>query len=163
MVAGAAGYVVHSATTDEASAAVDNTAPVDFHGEHQAGITTPAQDRLHFATFDLTSTKRDDLIKLLKTWTAAAAQMTAGHDVGEYGAVSGPGVAPPEDTGEAVAAAYCRPGPSATRRIPRVYCARSARTRIAPCPPVSSFRANGEACSLFTPPSGGARSGVTVP
>ncbi|WP_328991111.1 iron uptake transporter deferrochelatase/peroxidase subunit [Kribbella sp. NBC_01245] len=103
VVAGAAGYAAHAATSDEASAAgVDNAAPVDFHGDHQAGILTPAQDRLHFATFDLTSTKRDDLIKLLKTWTAAAAQMTAGHDIGEYGAVSGPGVAPPEDTGEAV-------------------------------------------------------------
>lgn len=103
VVAGAAGYAVHAATNDEASAAaVDNAAPVDFHGDHQAGILTPAQDRLHFATFDLTSSKRDDLIKLLKTWTAAAAQMTAGHDIGEYGAVSGPGVAPPEDTGEAV-------------------------------------------------------------
>jgi deferrochelatase/peroxidase EfeB len=102
VAAGVAGYAVHSATTDEQSAAVDNAAPVDFHGDHQAGIVTPAQDRLHFATFDLTSSKRDDLVKLLKTWSAAAAQMTAGHDIGEYGAVSGPGVAPPEDTGEAV-------------------------------------------------------------
>ena len=24
---------------------------VDFYGEHQAGIVTPAQDRLHFVTF----------------------------------------------------------------------------------------------------------------
>ncbi len=30
-----------------------------FHGAHQAGITTPAQDRLHFAAFDVaTSTAR---------------------------------------------------------------------------------------------------------
>ena len=27
---------------------------VDFHGAHQAGIATPAQDRLHFAAFDVT-------------------------------------------------------------------------------------------------------------
>ena len=26
-----------------------------FHGEHQAGIVTPAQDRLHFAAFDVTA------------------------------------------------------------------------------------------------------------
>ena len=26
-----------------------------FHGEHQAGIVTPAQDRLHFAAFDVTT------------------------------------------------------------------------------------------------------------
>ena len=102
VAAGVAGYAVHSATTDQQSVAVGNAHPVDFHGGHQAGIVTPAQDRLHFATFDLTTSKRDDLVNLLKTWTAAAAQMAAGRDVGEYGAVSGPGAAPPEDTGEAV-------------------------------------------------------------
>jgi len=32
---------------------------VPFHGEHQAGIVTPAQDRLLFASFDLTTTDRD--------------------------------------------------------------------------------------------------------
>ena len=26
-----------------------------FYGEHQAGIVTPAQDRLHFAAFDVTT------------------------------------------------------------------------------------------------------------
>ena len=30
-----------------------------FHGEHQAGIVTPAQDRLHFAAFDVTTDSRD--------------------------------------------------------------------------------------------------------
>ena len=29
-----------------------------FRGRHQAGITTPAQDRLHFAAFDLTTGSR---------------------------------------------------------------------------------------------------------
>jgi deferrochelatase/peroxidase EfeB len=29
---------------------------VEFYGEHQAGIATPQQDRLHFASFDLTVT-----------------------------------------------------------------------------------------------------------
>ena len=31
----------------------DGTGTVPFYGEHQAGIDTPAQDRLHFAAFDL--------------------------------------------------------------------------------------------------------------
>ncbi|MBC7591808.1 MAG: Dyp-type peroxidase, partial [Salinibacterium sp.] len=42
----------------------------------QAGITTPAQDRLHFAAFDLSaSATRADLIELLKDWSSAAAAL----------------------------------------------------------------------------------------
>ncbi|HEU4945724.1 MAG TPA: iron uptake transporter deferrochelatase/peroxidase subunit [Kribbella sp.] len=99
---GVAGYAAHSATSAEESQAAGTDGPVEFHGTHQAGIVTPAQDRLHFATFDVTTTRHDDLIALLKEWTAAAAVMTAGRDIGQYGAVNGPGEAPPEDTGEAV-------------------------------------------------------------
>ncbi len=99
---GVAGYAAHAVLTGEESHAADTTGPVEFHGAHQAGIVTPAQDRLHFATFDVTTTKREDVIALLKEWTAAAALMTAGRDIGQYGAVNGPGEAPPEDTGEAV-------------------------------------------------------------
>ena len=99
---GVAGYAAHSTLAGEESHAADNTGPVEFHGKHQAGIVTPAQDRLHFATFDVSTNKRDAVISLLKEWTAAAALITAGRDIGQYGAVSGPGEAPPEDTGEAV-------------------------------------------------------------
>jgi deferrochelatase/peroxidase EfeB len=99
---GVAGYTAHSLTSDQESVTADTAGPVDFHGEHQAGIVTPAQDRLHFATFDVTTTSRADLVAMLKEWTAAAALMTAGRDIGQYGAVNGPGEAPPEDTGEAV-------------------------------------------------------------
>ncbi|MEU8571625.1 iron uptake transporter deferrochelatase/peroxidase subunit, partial [Streptomyces pathocidini] len=76
-------------------------AAVPFHGEHQAGIATPVQDRLHFAAFDVTTKDRTALIALLKEWTAAAAAMTAGRPVGE-GAVGGLPEAPPDDTGEAL-------------------------------------------------------------
>lgn len=69
-----------------------------FHGDHQAGIVTPAQDRLHFAAFDLTTSSRNDLVALLRAWTDAAAALTAGRPVGgsptSYDA-------PPNDTGEA--------------------------------------------------------------
>lgn len=68
---GVAGYAAHSALASEPSQAADNTGPVEFHGPHQAGITTPVQDRLHFAAFDVTTTSRDDLIALLKEWSAA--------------------------------------------------------------------------------------------
>jgi deferrochelatase/peroxidase EfeB len=69
-----------------------------FHGTHQAGIVTPAQDRLHFAAFDVTTDSRDDLVALLQDWTAAAARMTAGQPVGDQPL---PYDAPPSDTGEA--------------------------------------------------------------
>ena len=75
---------------------------VAFRGEHQAGIVTPAQDRMHFVAFDVTTTKRDELIELLKQWTAAAERMTAGLETVEGGAVGGSAAAPPADTGEAL-------------------------------------------------------------
>lgn len=49
-----------------------------FRGEHQGGIVTKPQHFTYFAAFDLVTTKRDDVIKLLKAWTAAAARMAEG-------------------------------------------------------------------------------------
>ncbi|MEV5002571.1 iron uptake transporter deferrochelatase/peroxidase subunit [Nocardioides sp. LML1-1-1.1] len=82
-----------------------STAPVasyPFHGERQAGIVTPAQDRLHFVALDVTTEDRDELVALLKAWTEAAARMTQGASAGPVGAVDGPSNAPPDDTGEAL-------------------------------------------------------------
>jgi deferrochelatase/peroxidase EfeB len=74
-----------------------------FYAARQSGIVTPAQDRLHFAAFDLAaSATRDDLVSLLKAWSDAAAKMTQGQEAGEFGALSGPYDAPPDDTGEAL-------------------------------------------------------------
>src|SRR5262245_1286923 len=75
---------------------------VDFYGAHQAGISTPAQDRLHFVAFDVITNNRAELVSLLQEWTAAAARMTAGRDAGPVGAVGGVPEAPPDDTGEAI-------------------------------------------------------------
>src|SRR5262249_42342718 len=36
----------------------DGARPIPFHGANQGGIVTPAQDRLHFAAFDVTSDRR---------------------------------------------------------------------------------------------------------
>ena len=89
-----------------AGAATGQPSPVQrsypFYGEHQAGIVTPAQDRLHFAAFDVTTSSRDELVSLLRDWTAAAARMTQGGDAGEMGATTGSYDAPPDDTGEAI-------------------------------------------------------------
>ncbi len=97
-VAGERAAVAASSASGSASA----SAVYPFYGSQQAGIVTPAQDRLHFAAFDVSAgTTRAELIELLQDWTIAAASMSAGRDVGEYGAVSGPYDAPPEDSGEA--------------------------------------------------------------
>ena len=45
---------------------------------------------------------RDELVALLKEWTAAAARMTPGRDVGESGRSTASYEAPPDDTGEAL-------------------------------------------------------------
>jgi deferrochelatase/peroxidase EfeB len=71
---------------------------VPFHGPHQAGITTPEQGHLVFATYDVTATGRAALATLLATWTDAAHRLTAGLPVD---GPSGP-LSPPADTGEAV-------------------------------------------------------------
>jgi deferrochelatase/peroxidase EfeB len=73
-----------------------------FHGPHQAGITTPAQDRLQFAAFDVTTDSREELVALLRTWTDAAERMTRGAGAGPVGPTAGDPVLPPDDTGEAI-------------------------------------------------------------
>jgi deferrochelatase/peroxidase EfeB len=79
------------------------TAVYPFYGEHQAGITTAVQDRLHFAAFDVAAgLDRAGLIELLQDWTVAAARMTQGKPAGAYGPASGPADQPPDDTGEAL-------------------------------------------------------------
>jgi deferrochelatase/peroxidase EfeB len=94
-VGAGAGYAV--ADQPEPVVAADPDAlPIPFEGEHQAGIVTPAQDRLYFAALDLTTDDRNSLIALLKQWTAAARQMTQGNDVGELGAVGGSPYSPPK-------------------------------------------------------------------
>lgn len=105
-VAGAAagaGALVRGALDAPASAAAQDAASaVPFYGAHQAGIVTPAQDRLHFVAFDVITKSRDRVIQLLRDWTQAAARMTAGKDAGLIGAVDGIPEAPPDDTGEAL-------------------------------------------------------------
>lgn len=76
--------------------------PVPFRGDRQAGIITPAQDRMHFATFDVTTDDRAEVIDMLKQWTAMAERMTAGEETVHNGAVGLNPYAPPKDTGEAL-------------------------------------------------------------
>lgn len=66
-----------------ATAGPQATAPsqvVPFRGEHQAGVVTwPPQRHLYFASFDVVTTKREDIARLMKAWTAAAERMSAGE------------------------------------------------------------------------------------
>jgi len=63
---------------DKAIAAEDKSAIVPFWNEYQSGIITPQQAHTYFATFDLATDQVDDVIKMLKIWTEAAAKMTRG-------------------------------------------------------------------------------------
>jgi deferrochelatase/peroxidase EfeB len=71
---------------------------VDFYGEHQSGISTPAQEHVHFLSLDVVSDAVSDLRGILEALSQAAAQMAVGSPVGALQT----GVAPPVDTGEAV-------------------------------------------------------------
>ncbi|HET7417012.1 MAG TPA: iron uptake transporter deferrochelatase/peroxidase subunit [Solirubrobacterales bacterium] len=84
---------------ESADASGTGTGTVPFYGAHQAGIDTPAQDRLHFAAFDLLSEDPAELHELLREWTLAAAEATGGEMIGEVNEVP---LAPPDDTGETV-------------------------------------------------------------
>ncbi|MBT0992752.1 deferrochelatase/peroxidase EfeB [Cellulomonas sp. DKR-3] len=102
-VGAAAGFGTARATAAEPAVATDAAAGTfPFTGEHQAGIVTPAQDRLYIAAFDVTTDDRDDLVALLQRWTTIAARVTQGLSAGPFGPAAGPYDAPPDDTGEAL-------------------------------------------------------------
>jgi deferrochelatase/peroxidase EfeB len=89
----------------ESAAAGDTRPTIPFYGTHQAGIITPAQDRLAFGTMNVVAgTSRADLRDLLRVWTTAAARMAAGKLVGEENEPD----SPPVDTGEAVGSPVSR-------------------------------------------------------
>jgi deferrochelatase/peroxidase EfeB len=96
LAAGGVGVAIGSADSDSSSDDDDHV--VAFDGEHQAGIATAAQDRLHFAAFDVVSDRREDVARMLQEWTEAARRMTAGRPAGAANDVQ---LAPPDDTGEA--------------------------------------------------------------
>jgi deferrochelatase/peroxidase EfeB len=68
------------ASADPGASAYAGSEP--FYGAHQGGIATPPQAHTYFATFDLTTDKRDDLRALLQRWSKAAAGMAAGNPAG---------------------------------------------------------------------------------
>jgi len=95
-----AGAALAAPATD-ATASHASAATVPFFGPHQAGILTEQQHHTFFATLDLTTTSRADLIALMKTWTDAIARLTAGVPVAATGG-SYDGAAPVGDSGDAI-------------------------------------------------------------
>jgi len=70
-----------------------------FLGEHQGGIITPQQRHSYFATLDLTTKKRGDVVALLRSWTEAAARMTKGDTAAPLDTGAG---GPAGDSGDAL-------------------------------------------------------------
>ncbi len=101
LAAGAAGGVAlgrAAAATSEPPGA----AAYQLYGAHQPGITTPAQDRLHFVAFDVVTDSREELVAMLREWTAAMDRMMRGEGAGPVGPTQGGYDLPPDDTGEAI-------------------------------------------------------------
>lgn len=90
------GYAAGSSSSDAVSDVVE------FRGDHQAGIVTPAQDRMHFVAFDITTDSRDEFVALLRQWTAMAERLVRGEETVDGGAVGAGEYKPPTDTGEAL-------------------------------------------------------------
>src|SRR5450432_3259289 len=100
-VAAVAGCDLSSSASKTAITQSAQPSPVvAFHGAHQAGIVTPAQERLLYGTFDLLDRDRAALQSLLQEWTTAAAELTAGRPVGPVAPANAN--AAPTDTGEAI-------------------------------------------------------------
>ena len=96
---GAFGSTVAEAAVDTKENASAAAATEPFWGPHQGGITTAVQSHSYFAALDLETTKRDDVIKMLRGWTTAAAQMTAGQTASPIGNDL---TTPAPDSGEAL-------------------------------------------------------------
>ncbi|MEY4423474.1 MAG: hypothetical protein RLZZ258_577 [Actinomycetota bacterium] len=99
---GAAVGVPSTLAATSGFAAMAGGSSVPFYGKYQAGITTPMQDRLYFAAFNVETEDTAQLKRVLKEWTLAAERMSRGTDAGPIGAASGMPEAPPDDTGEAL-------------------------------------------------------------
>ena len=88
--------------SNSASAAITQEGrTVPFEGEHQAGITTPTQQRLLFIAFDvIDGSSANDIAGVLQTWTTLGRRLTAGRTAGDTAPANA--AAPPDDNGEAI-------------------------------------------------------------
>jgi deferrochelatase/peroxidase EfeB len=103
----AAGAAALGALAPAAQAGITPAPPAGepFFGRHQGGIATRQQAHTYAAAFDLTTTQREDLIALFKSWTAAAARLSQGQSAQ---ALVDEAEAAPLDSGEALDLAPAR-------------------------------------------------------
>jgi deferrochelatase/peroxidase EfeB len=80
---GAGGLLAAASVAMASTAQPTDTAPPcePFWGDHQAGVLTPAQAHTYFAAFDLSTTKREDVVTLLQRWTDGAVRLTQGQPI----------------------------------------------------------------------------------
>lgn len=71
---------------------------VDFYGEYQAGIATPAQTNVYFASLNVLVTSKQELQELFQMWTPLVVRLMNGEPIAE---VSSNTRVPTVDTGEA--------------------------------------------------------------
>ncbi|WP_042475069.1 iron uptake transporter deferrochelatase/peroxidase subunit [Bacillus ndiopicus] len=71
---------------------------INFYGKHQAGITTPVQKHIYFASLNVLFTSIDDLQALFKKWTPLAVRLMNGEQMVD---VTSNASIPTGDTGEA--------------------------------------------------------------
>lgn len=91
----AAGAALSNLPGAQAAAARSHVIP--FYGQHQPGISTPAQDALCLASLDLATVNLAGLRHLFRMWSKAAALMMAGQAPGPTAGES----SVPVDTGDA--------------------------------------------------------------
>jgi deferrochelatase/peroxidase EfeB len=80
-------------------AVANRPATEPFWGQNQSGIATPQQSHAYFMALDLTTTKRDEVVQLLRMWTDVAARLTAGQTAQDLGTDLG---SPGADSGDAL-------------------------------------------------------------
>ena len=95
--AGASAGQLAERSLDGPSTATSADQVIPFRGLHQAGIATPKQANVVFASIDVAGGSRDDLRALLRFWTGAAVRMTEGLPAAP---ASGDPMHVPWDTGE---------------------------------------------------------------
>lgn len=87
LVLGAAGgATAHAAASGDAPTALTTVGStgIAFHGEHQAGITTPLQARGHLIAFDLApGAGHKEAAALMRRWSTLAAELMAGRAGGD--------------------------------------------------------------------------------
>jgi deferrochelatase/peroxidase EfeB len=94
-----------SSRQESAPAGADQARDIEpFWGAHQGGIVTTPQRHTYFAAFDVITTKREELIAILRDWTAAAARLSGGDTAQALNDAAGP----PADSGEALNLAPAR-------------------------------------------------------